>query len=136
MKKTKDESYTKESRENLEKFLGKFANYDFDNATEEIVKEELKAIAEEVEKLVKKPVVEEVTLEIDKTNGTVEKAKAVIGKTFKDATTSSGTYNFEEPSISGKRFLGWKINGEGETFTNENLKNKTIEKGMVKEGKI
>lgn len=136
LKKTKDESYTKESRENLEKFLGKFANYDFDNATEEIVKEELKAIAEEVEKLVKKPVVEEVTLEIDKTNGTVEKAKAVIGKTFKDATTSSGTYNFEEPSISGKRFLGWKINGEGETFTNENLKNKTIEKGMVKEGKI
>lgn len=136
LKKTKDESYTKESRENLEKFLGKFANYDFDNATEEIVEKELKAIAEELEKLVKKSVVEEVTLEIDKTNGTVDQAKAVIGKTFKEATTSSGTYNFEEPSISGKKFLGWKINGEGKTFTSENLKNKTIEKEMVKEGKI
>lgn len=134
--KTKDESYTQESRENLEKFLGKFADYDFDNATEEIVERELKAIAEELEKLAKKSVVEEVTLEIDKTNGIVEQAKAVIGKTFKDATTSSGPYNFEDPSISGKKFLGWKINGEGETFTNENLKNQTIEKGMVKEDKI
>lgn len=135
--KTKDESYTQESRENLKKFLGRFANnYDFANATEEIVEKELKAIAEELGKLVKKPVVEEVELEIDKTNGTVEKAKAVIGKTFKEATTPSGLYNFEEPSISGKRFLGWKINGEGETFTNENLKKKTIKKEMVKEGKI
>lgn len=133
--KTKDESYTQESRENLERFLGKFANYDFDNATEEIVEKELKAIDEELGKLVKKPVVEEVELEIDKTNG-IDHAKAVIGKTFKDATTPSGSYNFEEPSISGKNFLGWKINGEGETFTNENLKNKTIEKEMVKEGKI
>lgn len=135
--KTEDESYTQESRENLKKFLGKFANnYDFANATEEIVEKELKAIAEELGKLVKKPVVEEVELEIDKTNGTVDQAKAVIGKTFKEATTSSGLYNFEEPSISGKKFLGWKINGEGETFTSENLKNQTIEKGMVKEGKI
>lgn len=135
--KTEDESYTQESRENLKKFLGKFANnYDFANATEEIIEKELKAIAEELGKLVKKPVVEEVELEIDKTNGTVEKAKAVIGKTFKDATTPSGSYNFEDPSISGKKFLGWKINGEGETFTNENLKKKTIKKEMVKEGKI
>ncbi|WP_455257062.1 S-layer homology domain-containing protein [Peptoniphilus asaccharolyticus] len=135
--KTKDESYTQESRENLKTFLGRFANnYDFDNATEEIVKKDLEAIAEELGKLVKKSVVEEVALEIDKTNGTVDQAKAVIGKTFKEATTSSGTYNFEEPSISGKKFIGWKINGEGETFTNEKLKNKTIEKGMVKESKI
>ena len=133
--KTKDESYTQESRENLKGFLEKFADYDFDNATEEIVERELKAIAEELKNLVKKPVVEEVTLEIDKTNG-IDQAKAVIGKTFKDATTSSGPYTFEEPSISGKKFLGWKINGEGETFTSENLKNQTIKKEMVKEGKI
>lgn len=136
LKKTEDKSYTQESRENLKKFLGRFANnYDWDNATEEIVKKELEAIAKELEKLVKKPVVEEVELEIDKTNG-IDQAKAVIGKTFKEATTSSGPYTFEDPSISGKRFLGWKINGERETFTSENLKNKTIEKGMVKEGKI
>ncbi len=135
LKKTNDESYTQESRENLKRFLGKFVNYDWDNATEEIVEKDLKAIDEELGKLVKKPVVEEVELEIDKTNG-IDHAKAVIGKTFKDATTPSGLYNFEEPSISGKNFLGWKINGEGETFTNENLKNKTIEKEMVKEGKI
>ena len=134
--KTEDESYTQESRENLKSFLGKFANYDFDNATEEIVEKELKAIADEVGKLVKKPVEVEVALEIDKTNGTVDQAKGVIGKTFKDATTSSGQYKFEEPSISGKKFLGWKINGEGETFTSENLKNLTLKKEMVKEGKI
>ena len=134
--KTKDESYTQESRENLKSFLGKFANYDFDNATEEIVEKELKAIADEVGKLVKKPVEVEVALEIDKTNGTVDQAKGVIGKTFKDATTSSGQYKFEEPSISGKKFLGWKINGEGETFTSENLKNLILKKEMVKEGKI
>lgn len=133
--KTKDESYTQESRENLKGFLEKFADYDFDNATEEIVERELKAIAEELGKLVKKPVVEEVTLEIDKTNG-IDQAKAVIGKTFKDATTSSGSYTFEDPSISGKKFLGWKINGEGETFTSENLKNQTLTKEMVKDGKI
>lgn len=133
--KTKDESYTQESRENLERFLGRFADYDWDNATEEIVEKELKAIAEELEKLVKKPEVEEVALEIDKTNG-IDHAKAVIGKTFKDATTSFGPYNFEGPSISGKKFLGWKINGEGETFTSENLKNKTVKKEMLNEGKI
>lgn len=137
LKKTEDKSYTQESRENLKKFLGRFANnYDWDNATEEIVEKELEAIAKEVEKLAKKSVVEEVTLEIDKTNGTVDQAKAVIGKTFKDATTPSGSYNFEDPSISGKTFLGWKINGEGQTFTSENLKNQTIKKEMVKEGKI
>ena len=135
--KTEDESYTQESRENLKKFLGKFANnYDFANATEEIVEKELKAIAEELGKLVKKPVVEEVELEIDKTNGTVDQAKAVIGQTFKEATTSSGLYTFEDPSISGKTFLGWKINGEGQTFTSENLKKQTLTKEMVKEGKI
>lgn len=137
LEKTKDESYTKESREKLESFLGKFANnYDFDNATEEIIKKDLEEIAKELKNLVKKPVVEEVTLEIDKTNGTVDHAKAAIGKTFKDATTSSGPYTFEDPSISGKTFLGWKINGEGDTFTSENLKNQTITKAMVKEGKI
>ncbi|KXO16398.1 hypothetical protein HMPREF3189_00762, partial [Clostridiales bacterium KA00134] len=136
LKKTKDESYTKESRENLERFLGKFANYDWDNATEEIVEKDLEAIAKELEKLEKKPVVEEVALEIDKANGIVDHARGVIGKTFKDATTSSGQYKFEEPSINGKKFLGWKINGEGETLTSENLKSLTLKKEMVKEGKI
>ncbi|MDU5323519.1 MAG: S-layer homology domain-containing protein [Peptoniphilus harei] len=133
---TKDESYTEDSRKNLENFLNRFAGYDFDNATEDDIKHELKLVEEAIAKLVKKPSQVIVEVLVNKGGSSSDNLKGIIGKTFADLTSNSGSYKIEDPSISGKVFLGWKINDGSEILSSDALKSKVITQDMVKDGRI
>ncbi|MDU5183851.1 MAG: S-layer homology domain-containing protein [Peptoniphilus harei] len=136
LKLTKDESYTEDSRKTLENFLNKFAGYDFDNATEDDIKYDLKLVEEAVNKLVKKPSQVIVEVLVNKGGSSSDNLKGIIGKTFADLTSDSGSYKIEDPSISGKVFLGWKINDGSEILSSDALKSKVITQDMVKDGRI
>ena len=136
LKLTKDESYTEDSRKNLENFLNRFAGYDFDNATEDDIKHELKLVEEAIAKLVKKPSQVIVEVLVNKGGSSSDNLKGIIGKTFADLTSNSGSYKIEDPSISGKVFLGWKINDGSEILSSDALKSKVITQDMVKDGRI
>ena len=133
---TKDESYTEDSRKNLENFLNRFARYDFDNATEDDIKHELNLVEEAVNKLVKKPSQVIVEVLVNKSGSSSDNLKGIIGKTFADLTSDSESYKIEDPSISGKVFLGWKINDDSEILSSDALKSKVITQDMVKDGRI
>lgn len=136
LKLTKDESYTEYSRKTLENFLNRFAGYDFDNATEDDIKYDLKLVEEAVNKLVKKPSQVIVEVLVNKGGSSSDNLKGIIGKTFADLTSDSGSYKIEDPSISGKVFLGWKINDDSEILSSDALKSKVITQDMVKDGRI
>lgn len=136
LKLTKDESYTEDSRKTLENFLNRFAGYDFDNATEDDIKYDLKLVEEAVNKLVKKPSQVIVEVLVNKGGSSSDNLKGIIGKTFADLTSDSGSYKIEDPSISGKVFLGWKINDDSEILSSDALKSKVITQDMVKDGRI
>ena len=136
LKLTKDESYTEDSRKTLENFLNRFAGYDFDNATEDDIKYDLKLVEEAVNKLVKKPSQVIVEVLVNKSGSSSDNLKGIIGKTFADLTSDSGSYKIEDPSISGKVFLGWKINDDSEILSSDALKSKVITQDMVKDGRI
>lgn len=136
LKLTKDESYTEDSRKTLENFLNRFAGYDFDNATEDDIKYDLKLVEEAVNKLVKKPSQVIVEVLVNKVGSSSDNLKGIIGKTFADLTSDSGSYKIEDPSISGKVFLGWKINDDSEILSSDALKSKVITQDMVKDGRI
>ena len=136
LKLTKDESYTEDSRKTLENFLNRFAGYDFDNATEDDIKYDLKLVEEAVNKLVKKPSQVIVEVLVNKGGSSSDNLKGIIGKTFADLTSNSGSYKIEDPSISGKVFLGWKINDDSEILSSDALKSKVITQDMVKDGRI
>lgn len=136
LKLTKDESYTEDSRKTLENFLNRFAGYDFDNATEDDIKHELNLVEEAVNKLVKKPSQVIVEVLVNKGDSSSDNLKGIIGKTFADLTSDSGSYKIEDPSISGKVFLGWKINDGSEILSSDALKSKVITQDMVKDGRI
>ena len=136
LKLTKDESYTEDSRKNLENFLNRFAGYDFDNATEDDIKHELKLVEEAIAKLVKKPSQVIVEVLVNKGGSSSDNLKGIIGKTFADLTSNSGNYKIEDLSISGKVFLGWKINDGSEILSSDSLKSKVITQDMVKDGRI
>ncbi|MFR6151609.1 MAG: S-layer homology domain-containing protein [Peptoniphilus sp.] len=136
LKLTKDESYTEDSRKTLENFLNRFAGYDFDNATEDDIKYDLKLVEEAVNKLVKKPSQVIVEVLVNKGGSSSDNLKGIIGKTFTDLTSDSGSYKIEDPSISGKVFLGWKINDDSEILSSDALKSKVITQDMVKDGRI
>ena len=133
---TKDESYTEDSRKTLENFLNRFAGYDFDNATEDDIKHELKLVEEAIAKLVKKPSQVIVEVLVNKGGSSSDNLKGIIGKTFADLTSNSGSYKIEEPSISDKVFLGWKINDGSEILSSDSLKSKVLTQDMVKDGRI
>lgn len=136
LKLTKDESYTEDSRKTLENFLNRFAGYDFDNATEDDIKYDLKLVEEAVNKLVKKPSQVIVEVLVNKGGSSSDNLKGIIGKTFADLTSDSGSYKIEDPSISGKVFLGWKINDDSEILSSDALKSKVLTQDMVKDGRI
>lgn len=136
LKLTKDESYTEDSRKNLENFLNRFAGYDFDNATEDDIKHELKLVEEAIAKLVKKPSQVIVEVLVNKGGSSSDNLKGIIGKTFADLTSNSGSYKIEDPSISGKVFLGWKINDGSEILSSDALNAKVLTQDMVKDGRI
>ena len=136
LKLTKDESYTEDSRKTLENFLNRFAGYDFDNATEDDIKHELNLVEEAVNKLVKKPSQVIVEVLVNKGDSSSDNLKGIIGKTFADLTSNSGNYKIEDLSISGKVFLGWKINDGSEILSSDSLKSKVITQDMVKDGRI
>lgn len=136
LKLTKDESYTEDSRKTLENFLNRFAGYDFDNATEDDIKYDLKLVEEAVNKLVKNPSQVIVEVLVNKGGSSSDNLKGIIGKTFADLTSDSGSYKIEDPSISGKVFLGWKINDDSEILSSDALKSKVITQDMVKDGRI
>ena len=136
LKLTKDESYTEDSRKTLENFLNRFAGYDFDNATEDDIKYDLKLVEEAVNKLVKKPSQVIVEVLVNKGGSSSDNLKGIIGKTFADLTSNSGSYKIEDPSISGKVFLGWKINDGSEILSSDALKSKVLTQDMVKDGRI
>lgn len=136
LKLTKDESYTEDSRKTLENFLNRFAGYDFDNATEDDIKYDLKLVEEAVNKLVKKPSQVIVEVLVNKGGSSSDNLKGILGKTFADLTSNSGSYKIEDPSISGKVFLGWKINDGSEILSSDALKSKVITQAMVKDGRI
>lgn len=136
LKLTKDESYTEDSRKTLENFLNRFAGYDFDNATEDDIKYDLKLVEEAVNKLVKKTSQVIVEVLVNKGGSSSDNLKGIIGKTFADLTSNSGSYKIEDPSISGKVFLGWKINDDSEILSSDALKSKVITQDMVKDGRI
>lgn len=136
LKLTKDESYTEDSRKTLENFLNRFAGYDFDNATEDDIKYDLKLVEEAVNKLVKKPSQVIVEVLVNKGGSSSDNLKGIIGKTFADLTSDSGSYKIEDPSISGKVFLGWKINDGSEILSSDSLKSKVLTQDMVKDGRI
>ena len=133
---TKDESYTEDSRKTLENFLNRFAGYDFDNATEDDIKHELKLVEEAIAKLVKKPSQVIVEVLVNKGDSSSDNLKGILGKTFADLTSNSGSYKIEDPSISSKIFLGWKINDGSEILSSDSLKSKVITQDMVKDGRI
>ena len=133
---TKDESYTEDSRKTLENFLNSFTVYDFDNATEDDIKHELKLVEEAIAKLVKKPSQVMVEVLINKGGSSSVNLKGILGKTFADLTSDSGRYKIENPSMSGKVFLGWKINDSLELLSSEALNAKVLTQDMVKDGKI
>lgn len=133
---TKDESYTEDSRKTLENFLNSFAGYDFDNATEDDIKHELNLVEEAVNKLVKKPSQVIVEVLVNKGDSSSDNLKGILGKTFADLTSNSESYKIEDPSISGKIFLGWKINDGSEILSSDALKSKVITQDMVKDGRI
>lgn len=136
LKLTKDESYTEDSRKTLENFLNRFAGYDFDNVTEDDIKHELKLVEEAIAKLVKKPSQVMVEVLINKGGSSSVNLKGILGKTFADLTSPSGNYKIENPSMSGKVFLGWKINDSLELLSSESLNAKVLTHDMVKDGKI
>ena len=136
LKLTKDESYTEDSRKTLENFLNRFAGYDFDNATEDDIKHDLKLVEEAVNKLVKKPSQVIVEVLVNMGGSSSDNLKGILGKTFADLTSNSGSYKIEDPSISGKVFLGWKINDDSEILSSDALKSKVITQDMVKDGRI
>lgn len=136
LKLTKDESYTEDSRKTLENFLNRFAGYDFDNATEDDIKHDLKLVEEAVNKLVKKPSQVIVEVLVNMGGSSSDNLKGILGKTFADLTSDSGSYKIEDPSISGKVFLGWKINDGSEILSSDALKSKVITQDMVKDGRI
>lgn len=136
LKLTKDESYTEDSRKTLENFLNRFAGYDFDNATEDDIKYDLKLVEEAVNKLVKKTSQVIVEVLVNKGGSSSDNLKGIIGKTFADLTSNSGSYKIEEPSISDKVFLGWKINDGSEILSSDSLKSKVLTQDMVKDGRI
>ncbi|WP_197415086.1 S-layer homology domain-containing protein, partial [Peptoniphilus sp. DNF00840] len=133
---TKDESYTEDSRKTLENFLNSFTVYDFDNATEDDIKHELKLVEEAIAKLVKKPSQVMVEVLINKGGSSSDSLKGILGKTFADLTSPSGSYKIENPSMSSKVFLGWKINDSLELLSSEALNAKVLTQDMVKDGKI
>ncbi|MDK7377015.1 S-layer homology domain-containing protein [Peptoniphilus harei] len=136
LKLTKDESYTEDSRKTLENFLNRFAGYDFDNATEDDIKHDLKLVEEAVNKLVKKTSQVIVEVLVNMGGSSSDNLKGILGKTFADLTSDSGSYKIEDPSISGKVFLGWKINDGSEILSSDALKSKVITQDMVKDGRI
>lgn len=136
LKLTKDESYTEDSRKTLENFLNRFAGYDFDNATEDDIKHDLKLVEEAVNKLVKKTSQVIVEVLVNMGGSSSDNLKGILGKTFADLTSDSGSYKIEDPSISGKVFLGWKINDGSEILSSDSLKSKVITQDMVKDGRI
>lgn len=133
---TKDESYTEDSRKTLENFLNSFTVYDFDNATEDDIKHELNRVEEAITKLVKKPSQVIVEVLVNKGGSSSDSLKGILGKTFADLTSDSGRYKIENPSMSGKVFLGWKINDNLELLSSEALNAKVLTQDMVKDGKI
>lgn len=133
---TKDESYTEDSRKTLENFLNRFPGYNFDNVTEDDIKHELKLVEEAIAKLVKKPSQVMVEVLINKGGSSSDSLKGILGKTFADLTSPSGSYKIENPSMSGKVFLGWKINDSLELLSSESLNAKVLTQDMVKDGKI
>lgn len=133
---TKDESYTEDSRKTLNNFLNRFPGYNFDNVTEDDIKHELKLVEEAIAKLVKKPSQVMVEVLINKGGSSSDSLKGILGKTFADLTSSSGSYKIENPSMSGKVFLGWKINDSLELLSSEALNTKVLTQDMVKDGKI
>lgn len=133
---TKDESYTEDSRKTLNNFLNRFPGYNFDNVTEDDIKHELKLVEEAIAKLVKKPSQVMVEVLINKGGSSSDSLKGILGKTFADLTSPSGSYKIENPSMSGKVFLGWKINDNPELLSSEALNAKVLTQDMVKDGKI
>ncbi len=133
---TKDESYTEDSRKTLNNFLNRFPGYNFDNVTEDDIKHELKLVEEAIAKLVKKPSQVMVEVLINKGGSSSVNLKGILGKTFADLTSPSGSYKIEDPSMSGKVFLGWKINDGLELLSSESLNAKVLTQDMVKDGKI
>ena len=136
LKLTKDESYTEDSRKTLENFLNSFTVYDFDNVTEDDIKHELNRVEEAIAKLVKKPSQVIVEVLVNKGGSSSDSLKGILGKTFADLTSPSGSYKIENPSMSGKVFLGWKINDGSELLSSEALKSKVITQDMVKDERI
>ncbi len=136
LKLTKDESYTEDSRKTLENFLNSFTVYDFDNVTEDDIKHELNRVEEAIAKLVKKPSQVIVEVLVNKGGSSSDSLKGILGKTFADLTSDSGRYKIENPSMSGKVFLGWKINDSLELLSSEALNAKVLTQNMVKDGKI
>ena len=136
LKLTKDESYTEDSRKTLENFLNRFAGYDFDNATEDDIKHDLKLVEEAVNKLVKKTSQVIVEVLVNMGGSSSDSLKGILGKTFADLTSDSGSYKIEDPSISSKIFLGWKINDGSEILSSDSLKSKVLTQDMVKNGRI
>ena len=73
---------------------------------------------------------------VNKGGSSSDNLKGILGKTFADLTNNSDSYKIEDPSISGKVFLGWKINDGSEILSSDALNAKVLTQDMVKDGRI